>query len=194
MCGDGDGPRLRSQGGPGGRWHWRWSRRRDSNPEPAVYKTAALPIELRRRDGQGHTADDPIRRREMIGPPGGMGQAWGLAGRSGAVSGEAGPDPATPAEPCALSVDVTTRRPPADPPSARFSDHQSRFDRREASISILPLDCRLEVTPRAHGETQHLASTAKSAPHQTLRGARDRFPGGAADGGVPGRRSSSMGG
>src|SRR3982751_3241428 len=25
-----------------------WSRRRDSNPEPAVYKTAALPIELRR--------------------------------------------------------------------------------------------------------------------------------------------------
>ena len=37
-----------------------WSRRRDSNPEPAVYKTAALPIELRRRDAQGHTADDPI--------------------------------------------------------------------------------------------------------------------------------------
>src|SRR5919106_974430 len=36
-----------------------WSRRRDSNPEPAVYKTAALPIELRRRDGQGHTAEDP---------------------------------------------------------------------------------------------------------------------------------------
>ena len=35
-----------------------WSRRRDSNPEPAVYKTAALPIELRRR-GQGHTAEDP---------------------------------------------------------------------------------------------------------------------------------------
>ena len=30
-----------------------WSRRRDSNPEPAVYKTAALPIELRRRT-QGH--------------------------------------------------------------------------------------------------------------------------------------------
>src|SRR6185503_10558974 len=26
-----------------------WSRRRDSNPEPAVYKTAALPIELRRQ-------------------------------------------------------------------------------------------------------------------------------------------------
>src|SRR5215813_14348970 len=36
----------------------RWSRRRDSNPEPAVYKTAALPIELRRHDGHGHTADD----------------------------------------------------------------------------------------------------------------------------------------
>src|SRR6266511_3792480 len=30
-----------------------WSRRRDSNPEPAVYKTAALPIELRRR-AHGH--------------------------------------------------------------------------------------------------------------------------------------------
>src|SRR3954451_9899516 len=36
-----------------------WSRRRDSNPEPAVYKTAALPIELRRRDAHGHTAEDP---------------------------------------------------------------------------------------------------------------------------------------
>ena len=46
----------------------RWSRRRDSNPEPAVYKTAALPIELHRRDGQGHTADGPHRRRGMIGP------------------------------------------------------------------------------------------------------------------------------
>src|SRR6187401_517684 len=54
----------------------RWSRRRDSNPEPAVYKTAALPIELRRHDGQGHTADDPFRRRGMIGPRGRMGQAW----------------------------------------------------------------------------------------------------------------------
>ena len=31
-----------------------WSRRRDSNPEPAVYKTAALPIELRRRDAKGY--------------------------------------------------------------------------------------------------------------------------------------------
>ena len=37
----------------------RWSRRRDSNPEPAVYKTAALPIELRRR-AQDHTAGDPV--------------------------------------------------------------------------------------------------------------------------------------
>ena len=26
-----------------------WSRRWDSNPQPAVYKTAALPIELRRQ-------------------------------------------------------------------------------------------------------------------------------------------------
>src|SRR4029079_13381554 len=52
-----------------------WSRRWDSNPQPAVYKTAALPIELRRRDRQGHTADDPIPRRQMIGPAGAMGQA-----------------------------------------------------------------------------------------------------------------------
>ena len=28
----------------------RWSRRWDSNPQPADYKSAALPIELRRRD------------------------------------------------------------------------------------------------------------------------------------------------
>src|SRR3954452_17945597 len=55
-----------------------WSRRRDSNPEPAVYKTAALPIELRRHDGQGHTADDPFRRRGMIGPRGPTGQARGV--------------------------------------------------------------------------------------------------------------------
>ena len=31
----------------------------DSNPEPAVYKTAALPIELRRR-AQNHTAGGPV--------------------------------------------------------------------------------------------------------------------------------------
>src|SRR2546427_13223010 len=37
-----------------------WSRRRDSNPEPAVYKTAALPIELRRQNAaQDHTAGRP---------------------------------------------------------------------------------------------------------------------------------------
>ena len=65
-----------------------WSRRRDSNPEPAVYKTAALPIELRRRDGQGLTAEDPsapgndrAARR--------MGQAWGV--RAGAVQRDAPP-------------------------------------------------------------------------------------------------------
>ena len=61
----------------------RWSRRRDSNPEPAVYKTAALPVELRRRDGQGHTAEDPFRRREMIGRRGRMGQARGARWREG---------------------------------------------------------------------------------------------------------------
>ena len=41
-----------------------WSRRRDSNPEPAVYKTAALPIELRRR-AQGYRRRT-LRRRGMI--------------------------------------------------------------------------------------------------------------------------------
>src|SRR5688572_15121023 len=51
--------RLRSRGGSGCRIDVHWSRRRDSNPKPAVYKTAALPIELRRRDGQGITAEDP---------------------------------------------------------------------------------------------------------------------------------------
>src|ERR1700690_1780712 len=53
--------RPRSSCGP--RWignerYSRWSRRRDSNPEPAVYKTAALPIELRRRA-------EPYRRRSV---------------------------------------------------------------------------------------------------------------------------------
>src|SRR5438552_13241780 len=38
-----------------------WSRRRDSNPEPAVYKTAALPIELRRR-ARAQTAAGPSAR------------------------------------------------------------------------------------------------------------------------------------
>src|SRR6476469_10095020 len=42
-----------------------WSRRRDSNPEPAVYKTAALPIELRRR-GAGPYRRWTLRRRGMI--------------------------------------------------------------------------------------------------------------------------------
>ena len=44
---------------PATEWMCAWSRRRDSNPEPAVYKTAALPIELRRR-AQGHTAGRPV--------------------------------------------------------------------------------------------------------------------------------------
>src|SRR5262245_3204199 len=58
-----------------------WSRRRDSNPEPAVYKTAALPIELRRRDAQGHTAVRPRVRRGMIRSGARKGQAWGVRDR-----------------------------------------------------------------------------------------------------------------
>ena len=54
-----------------------WSRRRDSNPEPAVYKTAALPIELRRRrrgripHPRGSVQRRPmdlVRRRSMAVP------------------------------------------------------------------------------------------------------------------------------
>src|SRR3954452_6107279 len=51
-----------------------WSRRRDSNPEPAVYKTAALPIELRRR-GAGPYRRKTLRRREMIRSVARAGQA-----------------------------------------------------------------------------------------------------------------------
>ena len=40
--------RLLSAGRGVGSPSHRWSRRWDSNPQPAVYKTAALPIELRR--------------------------------------------------------------------------------------------------------------------------------------------------
>src|SRR3954447_16173038 len=75
--------KLRSRDGTRRREHSLWSRRRDSNPEPAVYKTAALPIELRRRDAQGHTAVDPTWRRGMIGPDGSMGQARGVRGARG---------------------------------------------------------------------------------------------------------------
>jgi hypothetical protein len=43
-----------------------WSRRRDSNPEPAVYKTAALPIELRRRRrGRIPHTRGSVQRRPM---------------------------------------------------------------------------------------------------------------------------------
>src|SRR3954447_9931165 len=38
-----------------------WSRRWDSNPQPAVYKTAALPIELRRQ-----TRHDQLLRRPPV--------------------------------------------------------------------------------------------------------------------------------
>src|SRR6478672_13825085 len=72
--------RAAARGRSGHRMDVRWSRRRDSNPEPAVYKTAALPIELRRRDGQGLTAEDRFRRRGMIWPAAGTGQALGVRG------------------------------------------------------------------------------------------------------------------
>src|SRR5258707_310321 len=71
--GKSDEPRLR----PVGETHrpiCTWSRRRDSNPEPAVYKTAALPIELRRR-GAGPYRRKTLRRRGMIRSAARSGQA-----------------------------------------------------------------------------------------------------------------------
>ncbi len=54
-----------------------WSRRRVSNPEPAVYKTAALPIELRRR-AQGQAYAKTPGRPGMIwaGPLGGQARRY----------------------------------------------------------------------------------------------------------------------
>ena len=43
------------------------SRRWDSNPQPAVYKTAALPIELRRQgDSRRSDADGKYRNRPLV--------------------------------------------------------------------------------------------------------------------------------
>ena len=56
-----------------------WSRRRDSNPEPAVYKTAALPIELRRQ-AQGHADAKTPGRPGMIWAGPLAGQAEGRQG------------------------------------------------------------------------------------------------------------------
>src|SRR6476660_4296053 len=72
--GQSDGSRLRPRGEPIARF-CTWSRRRDSNPEPAVYKTAALPIELRRR-GAGSDRRWTPWRREMIRSERRTGQAW----------------------------------------------------------------------------------------------------------------------
>src|SRR5215212_7374315 len=67
-----------------------WSRRRDSNPEPAVYKTAALPIELRRR-GAGPYRRWTLRRRGMIRSVARTGQAT-RAAVAGGPPRVAGPD------------------------------------------------------------------------------------------------------
>src|SRR5204863_2446554 len=71
----GDGSRLRPHGEPRRPKHLHWSRRWDSNPEPAVYKTAALPIELRRRAGPYRRRT--LRRRGMIRSARRDGQATG---------------------------------------------------------------------------------------------------------------------
>ena len=49
----------------GTKWHMVWSRQRDSNPRPAVYKTAALATELRRRIGpeQGKYSKNGVFRQ-----------------------------------------------------------------------------------------------------------------------------------
>ena len=124
-----------------------WSRRRDSNPEPAVYKTAALPIELRRHDGQGHTADDPFRRRGMIGPGGLMGQARGVRGALGfrgfvAGWGSGPPGRSSSSASVVGSADVSSSVRPASPSgtvSISASDavavaFRSRFDLRGSGV------------------------------------------------------------
>src|SRR6266576_1965632 len=69
-----------------------WSRRRDSNPEPAVYKTAALPIELRRR-GAGSDRSWTPWRREMIRSDRRTGQASGPGSTGGRDLPLIKPDP-----------------------------------------------------------------------------------------------------
>ena len=47
--------------------YWRWSRRLESNPQPADYKSAALPVELHRRGGaSGRNRTTDIR---IFSPP-----------------------------------------------------------------------------------------------------------------------------
>src|SRR5215217_6586157 len=85
--------------------HSWWSRRRDSNPEPAVYKTAALPIELRRHGSIEDTrapANGAINGRAISAysaSPGSRscstagrvsGSAGGASGCAGGASGSAG--------------------------------------------------------------------------------------------------------
>ena len=79
-----------------------WSRRRDSNPEPAVYKTAALPIELRRR-GAGSYRRWTLRRRGMI--------------RSAARAGQARPSVAT--GPANATATVVSGGPAVSRPAGR---------------------------------------------------------------------------
>ncbi len=45
-----------------GKWSWRW----DSNPQPADYKSAALPIELRQRAGHSEVFAHSIRPRISV--------------------------------------------------------------------------------------------------------------------------------
>src|SRR5512143_3957693 len=90
-----------------------WSRRRDSNPEPAVYKTAALPIELRRQVAQGHAYAKAPGRSGMIWAglrrvkPAG----FGLFGTTaGAWFGRAKPAGAWPTSPAGPSRPALRRR------------------------------------------------------------------------------------
>lgn len=56
-------------------WREGWSWREESNLQPAVYKTAALPIELRQHPGKGYNEVLPsgkqpgIRARILVEPP-----------------------------------------------------------------------------------------------------------------------------
>ena len=130
-----------------------WSRRRDSNPEPAVYKTAALPIELRRP----RTANQGLsERRGMIGRLTRTGQARPLAGR---FVPRAEPVPrdrarATWPSPCHVAEPVPRRRAPAVVPVDPWLG---------SSAGHLPL--RAPRAPRAPGCRSLQECTSSEQPH-----------------------------
>ena len=132
-----------------------WSRRRDSNPEPAVYKTAALPIELRRRT-QGHAHAKTPGLGNDIG--------WLRAGQAQRPAANRG----------WLPPGAMRRRPPDSRPvprSVRWAATPRRPGRRAARRS-LRLGRRPSSTP---GELEVWTAPAW-ASRQLHRGPSQRVP------------------